>query len=61
MTYQSDGLQNNEENRAKPFLGQYAEEIIRDYRKRIPRAGAYALRGEEDSALAGPNRKQDFA
>jgi len=60
MMYQSDGLPDEQENKAKPFLDEYAENIISDYVKRTPRVGDYALRGMPDPTVGGPDRIDNY-
>jgi len=53
-------LPDEQENKAKPFLDEYAENIISDYVKRTPRVGDYALRGMPDPTVGGPDRRDNY-
>lgn len=59
MMYQLGGLQTEE--RAKPFLGAFAEEIISDIRKkRELKPGEYAMEGGEGMGIKSPGRIENY-
>ena len=60
MMYQLDGLQTEERNPAKPFLGKFAEDIIRKYGIREPEEGDYARTGEEGMGIKSPGRVGNY-
>lgn len=62
MMYQSDGLQTEDRNPAKPFLGAFAEDIIADIkRKRQLEEGEYAMEGAEGMEIKSPGRIENYA
>ena len=60
MMYQLGGLQTEDKNPAKPFLGAFAEDIIKKYGIREPKEGDYAMKGGEGMGIKSPGRVENY-